>query len=270
MKFDLHTHNYLCGHANGCIEEYIVSAIEKDFNVIGISDHSPFWGKSEDQFLPNVAMAKSQFDNYVTEVNRLKEKYKDKIKVLLAIESDYFPDEYMIYKKAFKNIHFDYIIGSVHVLEDIEIFNVQRWGNLSENQIVNLKEKYYRLIKEAANSKMFDTIAHIDAIKGNFPLIDSYKFNEEIIDDVLKTLSNNGVAMEINTSGKTKKCGGWYPSFEIIEKAIYYDVKLTFGSDAHHPDRVGDEFDQVKSELRKLKAKEWYYFESRKPVKVTL
>ena len=49
MKFeDWHTHNLLCRHAIGNIEDYIIKAIELDLNIIGISDHFPY------DFLKNI------------------------------------------------------------------------------------------------------------------------------------------------------------------------------------------------------------------------
>ena len=43
MQFeDWHTHNALCRHAVGSIEDYIKIAIEGGLNVIGISDHFPY------------------------------------------------------------------------------------------------------------------------------------------------------------------------------------------------------------------------------------
>lgn len=90
MKFDLHTHHFRCGHADGNIREYIEAGIANGLDVIGISDHTPYFGREEDQAFPNIAMAKSDFENYVNEVLELKREYEGRIDVLLGIESDYF------------------------------------------------------------------------------------------------------------------------------------------------------------------------------------
>ncbi len=92
MKFDVHTHHQRCGHAEGTIEDYIVEAIANDLEVIGISDHSPYFADEQDHPEPKISMAKSEFPHYVQEVLALKEKYKHKIKVLLGVESDFFPE----------------------------------------------------------------------------------------------------------------------------------------------------------------------------------
>ena len=90
VKFDLHTHNELCGHAIGTIEDYVRAAVEKGLKVIGISDHAPYFHREEDQPFPRITMAKSGFIQYIDEVLRLKEGYANRIEVLLGIESDFF------------------------------------------------------------------------------------------------------------------------------------------------------------------------------------
>lgn len=103
MKFDLHTHHERCGHAEGGIEDYIKEAIVNDLDVIGISDHSPYFAEAKDHPEPKIAMPRSEFSAYVQEVLALKEKYKDKIKILLGVESDYFPEHINIYPKFRKS-----------------------------------------------------------------------------------------------------------------------------------------------------------------------
>src|SRR4051812_14667806 len=98
IKFDLHTHHHRCGHAIGTIEDYVKQAIDYGLHYIGISDHSPHFYSDEDQLYPSIAMAKGEFVSYIEEVLHLKEKYQDKIHVLLGLESDFFPDHIGIYR----------------------------------------------------------------------------------------------------------------------------------------------------------------------------
>ncbi|MBH8609406.1 histidinol-phosphatase [Thermoactinomyces sp. CICC 10521] len=268
MKFDLHTHHDRCGHAIGNLEDYIKTAINYGLQVIGISDHSPFFASQEDHLKPWVAMAKSEFPNYVCEVLHLKEMYQDKIEVLLGVESDFFPEYIDIYKNIFGKFPFDYIIGSVHRTGGINIFNKQRWEGLKESEYLREKEIYYALIQESAKSKMFDILGHIDAIKARCPYFSQVK--TDIVDETLKIIAECDVVIEVNTSGKTKDCGGWYPSDEILERACFYGVKVTFGSDAHEPERVADDWEKVRTFLMEIGYKEWAIFRKRKRVLLSL
>lgn len=57
LKFDLHTHHERCGHAVGGIRDYIEAAVSEGLQVIGISDHSPYFGSKEESPWPQIAMA---------------------------------------------------------------------------------------------------------------------------------------------------------------------------------------------------------------------
>lgn len=268
MKFDLHTHHQRCGHAEGNIREYVDEAVKLGLDFIGISDHSPFFGEEADHFKPWVAMAKSEFQSYIEEVLQLKKEYDGKIHVLLGVESDYFPEHEALYRDVYRHYPFDYIIGSVHVSNGYDLFNRKRWERITEQQAIIEKETYYQLIKMSAESQMFDVLGHIDALKGFYPEIAHLK--TEAVDDALKAIAESGSVIEVNTSGKTKDCGGWYPSMDLLERAKFYGVDVTFGSDAHQPARVADDWLKVKQVLKELGYREWYIFQSRQKRKLAL
>ncbi|WP_313788286.1 PHP-associated domain-containing protein [Paenibacillus larvae] len=150
------------------------------------------------------------------------------------------------------------MIGSVHYTRGVSIFNKKRWRGLSETEQVEQKEYYYDLIQQSARSGMFQILGHIDAMKGFYPAFSDIKTPK--VEETLKVISECGTAIEINTSGKTKYVGGWYPSDEMLEWALHYGIDVTFGSDAHVTDRVGDEFDLVAKRLKEIGFKRWVYF----------
>ncbi|GAE37403.1 histidinol-phosphatase [Halalkalibacter akibai] len=258
MKFDLHTHNEMCGHALGTIEDYIKAGIANDLQVIGISDHTPYFHSEEDHPYPGITMPRKDFAFYVEEVLRLKKKYEDQIKVLLGIESDFFPTHSGVYQENLLKHPFDYVIGSVHFVDDVSIFKKSRWDGLTQTEKVKTKETYFNLIEQSAKSGMFQILGHIDAMKGFYPEFSAIEI--DTLDQTLQVIGESNVAIEINTSGKTKDCGGWYPSDEILERALFHKVAVTFGSDAHKPERVGDEFEEVRLKLKEIGFKEWCYY----------
>ncbi|WP_183597306.1 histidinol-phosphatase HisJ family protein [Paenibacillus phyllosphaerae] len=269
MKFDLHTHHFRCGHADGDIEQYIQAGIKAGLTAIGISDHSPYFASKEDQPQPRIAMAKSDFKNYVDEVLRLKAKYEGKIDVLLGIESDFYPEHIELYRSMYAQYPFDYIIGSVHQTNGVSIFNRNRWKSLNEKKQIAEKLHYYELIRQSAKSGAFQILGHIDAMKGYYPAFSDIPATEAV-DLALQAIADSQVAIEINTSGSTKDVGGWYPSDAILERAHFYGVQVTFGSDAHTPSRVGDEWELVQQRLKEIGFKQWVYYKERQPVIVPI
>jgi histidinol-phosphatase (PHP family) len=267
-KFDLHTHHDRCGHARGKIRDYIEAAIDSGLDIIGISDHTPYFSSDEDQPYPHITMPKSQFPDYVNEVLKLKKMYAGKIEVLLGIEADFFPDLVEDYRRNFDLYPFDYIIGSIHHVDGISIFRKGRWDGLSIQEKIRTKETYYALIEQSARSGMFQILGHIDAMKGYYP--DFSSIQTAAVEHTMKMIGEHDIAIEINTSGKTKDVGGWYPSADILEKALHYGVKVTFGSDAHDPERVGDDLESVRVQLKKIGFKDWVYFKEKKRITVAL
>ena len=209
LKFDFHTHHDRCGHARGTIRDYIEASIDKGFDIIGISDHSPYFGSEKDQPHPHIAMGKSAFSGYVAEILKLKEDYKEKkgekIEVLLGVESDFFPEHAEIYRSYYEKYPFDYIIGSVHQVDEVSIFHKTRWEGLSQQEKQRTKETYYQLIEESARSRMFQILGHIDARKDSLTPFSFSSIQTAVIDQTLKVISAHDIAIEVNTSGKTQR-----------------------------------------------------------------
>ena len=83
MLTNYHTHCNLCKHAGGTIEEYVLEAVDKGFDILGMSDHLPY--KDVDY---GYRMEYKEKDIYFDEITRLKEKYKKDIKLYSGMESE--------------------------------------------------------------------------------------------------------------------------------------------------------------------------------------
>lgn len=268
MIFDLHTHHQRCGHARGALREYVEAAIDAGLDIIGLSDHTPQFGDPRDHPLPGVSMAKSQFDGYLAEAFALREEFRGRIEVLVAVESDYYPEHEARYREILSAYQLDYVIGSVHVLDGIDLFRPDRWVGLDDRELRGARERYCDMVARSAGTKIFDVLGHIDVIKAVCPRI--AEIDTPAVDRMVQEIARADVVVEINTSGKTKECGGWYPSYEILERARRYGVKVTFGSDAHDPERVGDEHEEVRALLRELGYREWFAFRDRQRIAFAL
>ncbi|MBW8352106.1 histidinol-phosphatase [Bacillus sp. IITD106] len=257
MKFDFHTHHERCGHATGSIREYINEAIEKGLHSIGISDHTPLFASEEDHPSPGGTMAKSEFPKYVQEVLELKKEYAGKIEVLLGVEVDFIPQHIDLYRKIINSYPFDYVIGSVHNYQGISIYDGKYWDSLTSQEKVKVKEKYYDYISQSAESRMFDILGHVDALKRYYSGYTDVRTEET--DFTLKKIADNDVVIEINSSDEN-----WAPGTDFLERALYFGVKVTFGSDAHKPEEVGNHFEAVKKQLKEIGFREWATFRERK------
>lgn len=231
MRVDLHNHTYLCKHASGTIESYILQAIEKGIDIFGFSCHNPM------DYDEKYRMRFEEFDEYTKEVLRLKQKYQDKIEILLALEMDFLPHRMELLDKRLLDTPLDYLIGSVHFLDDWGFDNPEFIGEYKKRNMRECWMEYLECIKKMVESKLFQIVGHFDLLK-----VFNHTPPKEVffkIQEVLQVLAQNEVALEINASGLRKPIGEQYPSREILQEAYNLGVYITFGSDAHQQEHVG-------------------------------
>lgn len=228
MIVDLHNHTKLCNHAEGEIDEYIEKAIECGIKYFGFSEHAPM------NFDQQYRIGFEQMKEYENAVLSAKEKYKEKIEIFLGYEVDYLED-YM--DKRVLNADVDYLIGSVHFIEEWGFDNPEFIGNYKNQDIDKIWEKYFNAIEEMARSRLFDIVGHMDLIK-IFKYIPKKDINE-IAKNALRAIREADMSIEINVAGFRKPIGEAYPSLSLLKEAKKLDIPITFASDAHKPEQVG-------------------------------
>jgi len=94
----------------------------------------------------------------------------------------------------------------------------------------------------AAESGLFDCIAHPDLVKNDFPDDWALPRIMEDIQGALDRIAKAGVAMELNTSGLLKRIREMNPGPEILREIQKRNIPVVIGSDAHAPKRVSSDF----------------------------
>ena len=228
MIVDLHNHTKLCNHAEGEIFEYIEKAIECNIKYFGFSEHAPM--NFDEKYRINF----EQMKEYENAVLSAKKRYEEKIEILLGYEVDYlkgYLDERVL------NADVDYLIGSIHFIEEWGFDNPEFIGNYENLDIDEIWQKYFDAIEEMANSRLFDIVAHIDLIK-----IFKFMPKKDIVDiarNALLAIKEANMSIELNVAGFRKPIGEAYPSLSLLQEAKKLDIPITFASDAHKPEQVG-------------------------------
>lgn len=228
MIVDLHNHTKLCNHAEGEIFEYIEKAIECNIKYFGFSEHAPM--NFDEKYRINF----EQMKEYENAVLSAKKRYEERIEILLGYEVDYlkgYLDERVL------NADVDYLIGSVHFIEEWGFDNPEFIGSYKKHDIDEIWQKYFDAIEEMANSRLFDIVAHMDLIK-------IFKFMPKrdvvnIAKNALLAIKEANMSIEINVAGFRKPIGEAYPSLSLLQEAKKLDIPITFASDAHKPEQVG-------------------------------
>jgi len=235
------------------MSEYIQKDIQSGTKHFGFSEHAPM------DFDPKYRMSFHQMQQYESDVLDLKEEYKSQINILLGYEVDYLEghmDERVL------NANVDYLIGSVHFIDDWGFDNPEFIGRYESEDIDAIWQKYFDAVEKMAQSRLFDIVGHVDLIKvfkflPNRPIL-------EICKNALLAIKASDMVLEINMAGLRKPIHEPYPSLEILQEAFRLKIPITFGSDAHAPEQVSLYAKEVQKIAKEVGYTECALFQNRK------
>jgi histidinol-phosphatase (PHP family) len=272
-KFDFHTHTTF-SHGKNSPEEMLAAAQAAGITTLGISEHLPrlegFRYLAEEG---KEIRGLLTWQEYIERMQKLRAESRDKeTKVLLGCEVDWMGKENLnYYKVATPKDVFDYTIGSVHFLtgkktgKEIGFDSAADWEMIVSEFGLGIEEIYKAYFAEytaMANSGLFDIAGHFDLIK-IFRDKDALPAGVNILklaQPALAAVKKAGMVMEISSAGFAKNLGEFYPSEDILRKACEMGIPVTFGSDAHSAERVGDKFDEAVDLARRIGYKEMIVF----------
>jgi len=256
-----HAHSHFSdGRASA--EAFLREAIDQGLLLYGFSDHAPIP-------LADVGlMAQSELLGYVSEIERLRAKYGDRIQIYRSLEIDYIPDVIHVDSEHLRYAVLDYRIGAVHYVDYLD--NGRPWGYESSHeqfeagvkQIFGGKvraavERYYALIREMVDRYPPDVVAHLDRIKklnrDNRYFRENAAWYQNAVHETLETIAAAGIIMEVNTKGFYKgEATEPYPSSWVLRAARELDIPVHLSSDAHDPEHITGGFVEMSRLLREV------------------
>ncbi|MCD8345206.1 MAG: histidinol-phosphatase [Oscillospiraceae bacterium] len=255
---NLHTHCTFCDGKDEP-EAMVEEAIQLGMSSLGFSSHS-FTGN------PQIDGMKDE-RGYIDCINGLKEKYQDKLEILLGVERDCFSvisgleDEY------------DYIIGSVHYLKIGDEYLPVDWSaeRLREiclkyfnGDMMALCEAYFMLESQVVRRTACDIIGHFDLVtlftekEPGIVDVDNQRFIDLEM-TALKMLLREDALFEVNTGAMAK---GYrtvpYPSERCLKYICEKKGQVVITSDCHDRSKLLYGFDEAAELLRSCGFKEVY------------
>lgn len=264
MMIDYHIHTKLCGHADGEMEEYVHSAIDKGLDEIGFSDHFPLFHV----VATDLSMRMEELPLYINKVRKLQKEFKKDISIKLGIEVEYTPEIEDQTRKLLKNYSFDYISGSIHFLGKWIFDHPAQKDEWERRDVYEVYKKYFSNLGRMITSGLFDIVTHPDLVKkfGYRP----ERGLKEIYNEVAKLIKRYNVCLEVNTAGLRRPVKEIYPSEEFLKICFNSDIPIILGSDAHTPEDVARDFDSALSLIKKVGYKKIATFSDRKRTMVNL
>ena len=256
LFYDSHMHTPLCKHAWGEPEEYAQQAIKAGLKGIIFTCHAPM----PNGFWPTVRMSESEFEIYISIVQRAAEAYKNKLHVCLGIESEWFPGQEDYIRTLHERADFDYVLGAVH-------WQAKEYlAKFESGTIENFRRIYFDNLAKSAESGLYDCLAHPDLVKNYHPDSWCFAIIKNTVSTCLDRIAATGVAMELNTSGLNKSYSEMNPGNEMLRMMAERKIPIVVGSDAHRAQRVGEHFTTALNNLIEAGYQEVCYFQKRQRI----
>ena len=188
----------------------------------------------------------------------LKAQEKTSTELQMGIELGYQPHILPAMKRIVKEHEFDAVLLSLHYIDGLDPYH----GDFFQGRpLTESYQRYFEVILEAIQAfDEFHILAHLDYIfRYSLEATDGIDITPylPVLDAIFEHLIKHQKGLELNTSPYRKDYQNKTPNLDIIRR--YYEKGgrlISLGSDAHHPDDVGADFDQASHFLKTVGFKE--------------
>ena len=163
------------------------------------------------------------------------------LKIRRGMEFGMTVDNLAQFKEDLKRRHFDFVLGSIHFVDDLDVYFEEYWH---DKTVFEAERRYLEATLDCVHiHDDFDVLAHLTYIgktsSHHAPRCVPFEAHRELIDEILKTVAQKGKGLEMNTSG-VDRCGGFLPTADYFQRFRELGGEIvTIGSDAHTSSRVG-------------------------------
>lgn len=254
---DFHVHSNFSPDSEATIHDQVLAAINKKLKYICLTDHLEF---------PDTIL-KNQVNEYINQIQDLKTKFQSQINILTGLEVSLDSRFNNQISNFIKSHHFDFIIASQHAINDKDLFLRDCFENRREQDVFG--DYFENILHNIKSFSDYNVLGHTDYIIRYAPNKDKY-FNPsdyyDLLTQIFKIIIEQNKGIEINSSALKHGFENPHPSKKILE--LYKNLGgeiITIGSDAHHSDYIGYEFDQLRNLLRDIGFKYYTVFQNQKP-----
>lgn len=243
QKFNYHSHTYRCGHADFDMMdyEYVEEYIKMGFKKIAFTDHCPEKNKIDKRI--NMRMEYEQKDEYLSSINKLKERYADKIDIQVGYEVEYLPGEEENLKEL-KDESDIIILGQHFVYDDNNELRIVHRTGFNDRDLI----EYAKYLEKAMELELVDIIGHPDIYMLKR---DSFgELEKRVAIMICEACQKYRIPLEINLNSIYYKVFRGnkiskenlklvkYPCREFWKVVANYDIKVLYGIDTHHRGQI--------------------------------
>lgn len=240
-----------CDHAEGTLRHVLEAAVAQGFHTYGVTEHAPrlderFLYEEEKELGWDVAKLKAHFEAYARDLRDLSEEFDDRLTVLRGFEIEVVPASgYAQIMRAYRErFQFEYIVGSVHYVDEILIDGpkedfqraVDRQGGLEE-----LVLKYYATVAQMVQHLQPEVVGHLDIVRKNAPSGQALETPRlrRAAEEALEVIRHHHCILDLNVNAYRKGLDNPYPAPWLLKAAHRMGIPFCFGDDSHGPEEVG-------------------------------
>lgn len=240
-----------CDHAEGTLREMLEAAVRFGYHTFGVSEHVPrveerFLYSEEVQMGWDVEKLKQDFDHYARTVFALADEFAGRLIVLRGCEGEVVPaDRYVELMNGWRRQYgFDYIVGSVHFVGEIQIDGSQEKFERAMEYHGGLEPlvlRYYETVAQMVQALKPEVVGHLDLVRkyGNFFGSVETPVVRRLVEQVLQVVREHDAILDLNTAGWRKGLDTPYPAPWVVQLAEKMGIGFCFGDDSHSPEQVG-------------------------------
>lgn len=240
MIFDCHMHTEFSSDSKMKIEDVIEKGNQLNIGTI-ITEHMDYNYPEKDLFKVDCSEFFNRYSKYRSD------------NLLLGIEiglSHTIVDKNNIISNSYP---FDFILGSIHSINDVDIFINSKNTTLSKQEY--LSEYFEEIIKDISEFDNFDSLSHIDYPCRYLKYDDNEIYLSEFsdyLDKIFNILIKKDKVIEVNTRrlGDEKAIKSLIPIYKRYKELGGRYV--TIGSDAHNKEGLGLHIDTAKYIIKEV------------------
>ena len=260
VMFDYHVHSNISGDSEAHMSDICMGALRAGLTEICFTEHFDLdYPYSDINFVADL-------DAYDVRFAQIKRQFPQLI-IKQGVEVGLKAESMQRINDALEDRSYDFIIASQHLINNADPF----YGGFFENRTKKEALEAY-LIETAACLRLFDhfsVVGHLGYPCKYCPQEDKrmlYADHANLIDGLLKDTIARGKGIEVN-SVTYDIMGSDMPEKGVLKR--YRELKgeiITFGSDAHTGERVGQGYGRVTAYLKEIGFDYICAFEQMKPV----
>lgn len=272
MKIDYHVHTAYSDDSQYALADCVKDAITKGLDEIAITDHVDYgvksdWDSGEDiAYRDGMPIANVDYPKWEKELRHLQNQYKNQISIKMGMEFGMQKHTIGQFKRLFDRYPFDFIILSVHQIDDQEFWTYDFQRGKTQKMFY---ERYYQEILDIISQyKDYSVLGHLDLIsrydqEGNYPFVKV----KPLIEKILSRVIADGKGIEVNTSYHRYGLSDMTPSMDILK--LYHQLGgkiITIGSDSHKEEHLGAYIEETKQILKETGFQYYCTFSQMKPI----